>query len=201
MLEVARPNFGLTLDIGHLLMAGENPAQSVAMVARFGKLFGLHLNDAHVKLGAEDGLPFGSVNPMMALEVVLQLQKARYSGHVYFDTFPTTMDPVKEAELNILVFKALWERAAQLSGQLAELSSRHDALGLLQLLHMHSLQLLLQQDSLQLLLQQQSLQLLLQQQSLQLLLQQHGLQLEGAEALLGQQHEPGGHGDGTQTQA
>jgi len=200
MLEVARPNFGLTLDIGHLLMAGENPAQSVALVARFGKLFGLHLNDAHVKLGAEDGLPFGSVNPMMALEVVLQLQKAWYSGHVYFDTFPTTMDPVKEADWNIMIFKALWEEAAQLSGQLAELSVRHDALGVLQLLQQHRLQLMLQQSSIQLLLQQQSLQLLLQQQSLQLLLQQHSLQQEGAEYILGQQREPGGHGNGTQTQ-
>lgn len=28
--DVARPNFGLTLDLGHLLMAGENAAQSVA---------------------------------------------------------------------------------------------------------------------------------------------------------------------------
>ena len=30
--DVDRPNFGLTLDIGHMLMAGENPAQSVALV-------------------------------------------------------------------------------------------------------------------------------------------------------------------------
>ena len=28
--EVGRPNMGITLDVGHCLMAGENPAQSVA---------------------------------------------------------------------------------------------------------------------------------------------------------------------------
>lgn len=43
----------LTLDVGHLLMAGENPAQAAAMVGAAGKLYGLQLNDAHVKLGAE----------------------------------------------------------------------------------------------------------------------------------------------------
>lgn len=31
----------LTLDMGHMLLAGENPAQSVALVAAAGKLFGL----------------------------------------------------------------------------------------------------------------------------------------------------------------
>ena len=43
--QVCRDNFGLTLDFGHLLMCGENPAQSVAMVGRAGKLFGVQLND------------------------------------------------------------------------------------------------------------------------------------------------------------
>ena len=32
--DVDRPNFGLTLDIGHMIMAGENPAQSAAYFAR-----------------------------------------------------------------------------------------------------------------------------------------------------------------------
>ena len=33
-MEVNRKNFGLTLDFGHCLAAGENPAQSAAMAAR-----------------------------------------------------------------------------------------------------------------------------------------------------------------------
>lgn len=117
-----------------MLLAGENPAHSVALAARAGRLFGLHVNDAHVRLGAEDGLAFASVNPTMALELVLQLQKAGYRGSVYFDTFPSTMDPVAEAVYNIRKFKALWGKAARLSGRLAVLSRQHDALGVLQLL-------------------------------------------------------------------
>ena len=53
--QVARPNFGLTLDTGHLKMAGENPAQSAAMVMAAGRLFGMHLNDGHSRIGADDG--------------------------------------------------------------------------------------------------------------------------------------------------
>ena len=44
--EGNRSNFGLTLDIGHMIMAGENPAQSVAMVGRAGKLFGVQVRNA-----------------------------------------------------------------------------------------------------------------------------------------------------------
>lgn len=65
----------------------------------------LQLNDAHVKLGAEDGLAFGAVNPVMALELVAWLHKVRYDGHIYYDTFPRKEDPVREAEYNIRRFK------------------------------------------------------------------------------------------------
>jgi sugar phosphate isomerase/epimerase len=62
---------GLTLDTGHLLMAGENPAQSIAAAAKAGRLFGIQLCDGHSRLGSEDGLMFGAVHTTMALEVGL----------------------------------------------------------------------------------------------------------------------------------
>lgn len=73
---VGRANMGVTLDIGHMLFAGENPAQSVAAAAAAGRLFGVQLGDGHQRLGAEDGLMFGSVHPVAALEVVRWLQKS-----------------------------------------------------------------------------------------------------------------------------
>ena len=134
--EVDRHNFGLTLDFGHCIAAGENPAQSVAMVGAAGKLFGVQLNDGYGRLGAEDGLMFGSVHPEMALEFVRWLQKVGFSGHVYFDTFPRNEDPVREAEYNIRTFKRLWARAHALADAgIDELARRQDALGLLELLH------------------------------------------------------------------
>ena len=133
--EIDRPNFGLTLDIGHMLMAGENPAQSVALVGRAGKLFGVQLNDGHSKLGAEDGLMFGAVHGHMALEFIRWLQRVRFDGHIYFDTFPRNEDPVREAAYNIRRVKALWKQASELEkeGLDARLQA-HDAMGALELL-------------------------------------------------------------------
>ena len=151
-LQVARPNFGLTLDVGHLLAAGENPAQSVALAASHGKLFGVQLNDGYGRLGAEDGLMFGSVHPLMALEFIVWLRRARFDGHVYFDTFPRNEDPVREAERNIRAVKRCWARAVELDpagagdptgapndGPLARCQEAHDALGALELLQQGAL--------------------------------------------------------------
>lgn len=55
--EINRPNFGLTLDIGHMIMAGENPAQSVALVGKAGKLFGVQESRAHGDRTCEVRLP------------------------------------------------------------------------------------------------------------------------------------------------
>jgi sugar phosphate isomerase/epimerase len=133
--DIDRPNMGLTLDLGHCLAAGENPAQSAAMVGREGKLFGVQLNDGYQRLGAEDGLIFGSVHAAMALELCYWLQEVRFDGHVYFDTFPRNEDPVREAEYNIRAFKRFWAKAHRLRAEGVDGFLRaHDALGTLELL-------------------------------------------------------------------
>jgi xylose isomerase len=43
--SVNASNLGITLDIGHALLSGERPAQSVALLHRANKLFYVHLND------------------------------------------------------------------------------------------------------------------------------------------------------------
>ena len=140
--QVQRKNFGLTLDFGHCLMAGENPAQAVSMVAQGcsapGKLFGVQLGDGHSRLGAEDGLAFGSVHRLSALEFVYQLCKVGYSGHIYFDTFPRNEDPVSEAQYNIQTFRKLWVVARRMLGRdrarVEDMQRRHDAMGMLEYL-------------------------------------------------------------------
>jgi hypothetical protein len=140
MNEIDRKNFGLTLDFGHCLMAGENPAQSVAMVNRHNdKLFGVQLGDGYGRLGAEDGLAFGSIHPTAALEFVMWLIRTNFKGHIYFDTFPRNEDPVRECEYNIRQFKSMYHTAkALLEGEhkqtLEECLKKHDAMGVLELL-------------------------------------------------------------------
>ena len=134
--EVARPGrFGLTLDLGHLLAAGENPAQSAAAALAEKALFGFHLGDAHSRLGAEDGLAFGSVHAAGALELVYTLRAARWDGHAYFDTFPEAEDPVREAEYNARAFRRFWRRAGALErGGMGALLEAHDAMSALELI-------------------------------------------------------------------
>jgi xylose isomerase len=132
--EVDRPNMGLTLDVGHMLMAGENPGQSIAMVGRKQKLFGIQLNDGFTRLAAEDGLMFGSVHPSMALEIMYQLKRTNFCGHLYFDTFPQRSDPVREAEYNIRQVKRFFYAARDLDESvLRRINEDHDAIGALEL--------------------------------------------------------------------
>eukprot|EP00543_Licmophora_paradoxa_P003385 CAMPEP_0202445292 /NCGR_PEP_ID=MMETSP1360-20130828/4132_1 /ASSEMBLY_ACC=CAM_ASM_000848 /TAXON_ID=515479 /ORGANISM="Licmophora paradoxa, Strain CCMP2313" /LENGTH=236 /DNA_ID=CAMNT_0049061491 /DNA_START=41 /DNA_END=748 /DNA_ORIENTATION=- len=130
--EIDRRNMGLTLDVGHMLMSGENPGQSIAMAGK--KLFGIQLNDGYTRLAAEDGMMFGSVHPCMALEVMYQLKRIGFAGHFYFDTFPQRTDPVKEAEYNIERVKKFWMAVHCMDEkQLRQITDEHDALGAIKL--------------------------------------------------------------------
>ena len=126
---------GLTLDMGHMLMAGENPAQSIQMVGGK-KLFGIQLNDGYTRLAAEDGMMFGSIHPSIALEAMHQLREINFSGHMYFDTFPQRTDPVKEAEYNIRQVKKYWMAVNNMdNNEIERIAREHDAIGALELVN------------------------------------------------------------------
>ena len=115
-------------------MSGENPGQSIAMAGS--KLFGIQLNDGFTRLAAEDGLMFGSVHPGMALEIMYQLRRIGFQGHLYFDTFPQRSDPVMEAEYNIRRVKAFYRVAGDLLREpekLRQIQASHDAIGALEM--------------------------------------------------------------------
>jgi xylose isomerase len=97
--ELNRDNVGITLDFCHSLMAGENPAFSLALILRKKRLFGVHLNDGYGRF--DDGLMFGSVDPARAVEFMFYLVRAAYDGVIYFDTFPVREDPEEEFKKNV----------------------------------------------------------------------------------------------------
>ena len=119
-----------------MLMAGENPGQSISMVGRKKKLFGIQLNDGFTRLAAEDGLIFGSVHPSMALEIMYQLRRTNFDGHFYFDTFPQRSDPVEEAEFNIQQAKRFWKAACSIDeDRLRRITKEHDAVAALDMVN------------------------------------------------------------------
>lgn len=110
--EINRKNIGCTLDFCHMLMKHDSPSYGIALAARKGKLFGLHMNDGY---GWQDsGMIFGSVNPVFAMEFIYYLRLYKYEGVVFFDTFPIREDPFQETQANIDSFEAINNKIDQI---------------------------------------------------------------------------------------
>ncbi|MBY3424775.1 TIM barrel protein [Rhizobium laguerreae] len=105
--EVGLPNLGVTLDFAHVLYADEQPAFAAALIARYSRVLGVHLNDGYAK--RDDGLMVGAVHTQQTIELLCQIRKDGYDGAIYFDTFPdmTGLDPVHECEVNIQTVKRM----------------------------------------------------------------------------------------------
>lgn len=112
LADVGRKNVGVTLDFGHLLMAGENPAQSAALCLKDGKMFGLQLNDSHG--AADDGLLVGSIHLSETIELAYYLLREGYEGTYYFDTDPVRENPIQECEMNIVRMNHILDKAQKL---------------------------------------------------------------------------------------
>lgn len=92
--SVGAENLGVTLDIGHSLLAGERPAQSVAMLARAGKLFYVHLND-NDRNWDWDMLP-GAFNLWEFVEFFYYLNEVGYDDDWYaYDVMSKEIDTVE----------------------------------------------------------------------------------------------------------
>ena len=127
--EINRKNFGVTLDFAHVLYAGEMPAHAAALVARYSRILGVHLNDGYGK--RDDGLMVAAAHPIQTVELLYILGKLGYKGAIYFDTFPdiTNLDPVAECETNVATVERLARVADKLGNDaaLAAAISRQDA--------------------------------------------------------------------------
>jgi len=131
--EVGRPNFGVTLDVCHGLMTGENPAAVAALALTQGRLFGVHLNDGYGRV--DDGLMVGSAHLWQTLELLCVLGDGGYAGTLYFDTFPVLEDPATECAANVATVHRCLEILERLDrAALAAAQASHDALSVRQLL-------------------------------------------------------------------
>jgi len=90
--RVGADNLGVTMDVGHALIAGENPAAEMAMAHDAGRLFYVHFNDND--RGADwDMLP-ASVHLWQTLETLHYMRRIGYDGWVAYDVFTRTEDNV-----------------------------------------------------------------------------------------------------------
>lgn len=103
--EIAMKNVGVAVNFSHALMAGENPAESIAFLTRSNKLFQVYFSDCY-RLWDDMMIP-GSVNMWELMEALFYLKVARYKGCIIVDMLPTRMDPTHACQIalgNLLIF-------------------------------------------------------------------------------------------------
>ncbi len=120
-------NVGVIMDIGHSLLAMENPAEEAALLIREKRLFHLHNNDNYGDWDY-DMIP-GSVHFWEQLEFYWTLVKTGYSGWMNFDICPFREESVEACTLSIRHAKKLLELAGRLDpAVMADIASRDDAM-------------------------------------------------------------------------
>lgn len=90
--RVGAKNLGVTMDVGHALIAGECPAAEMAMAHDANRLFYVHFND-NDRAADWDMLP-ASVHLWQTLETLHYMRRIGYEGWVAYDVFTRTEDNV-----------------------------------------------------------------------------------------------------------
>lgn len=119
-LETGCENVGVAIDNGHVLQSGQNIAQNIEIVAKYGKLFGMHVNDNYGSW--DDDMIFGSVRFIELLEMFYALRAVGYDGTLDVDIFPyreNQFEATRECILNMKQFDTLidvigWEELTKL---------------------------------------------------------------------------------------
>lgn len=101
--ELGLPNVGAYLDFGHALMSREDPAESVTLLARHQRLFGIHVNDCYAQW--DDDMMVGSVHIWAMLEFLLALQRVGYDDWISLDLVPQRESPVEASAQSIVTLK------------------------------------------------------------------------------------------------
>ena len=87
---VGAKNLGVTMDVGHALIAGETPAAELCIAHAAGRLFYVHFNDND--RGADwDMLP-ASVNLWETLETLYYIERLGWDGWMAYDVFTRSGD-------------------------------------------------------------------------------------------------------------
>jgi xylose isomerase len=89
--RVGSPNLGVTMDVGHALLAGETPAMSAAMAHEAGRLFYVHFNDNN--RGWDWDIVPGAVNVWEMVETLYYLDVMEWEGWLAYDVFTKHGDP------------------------------------------------------------------------------------------------------------
>lgn len=111
--RVGLANVGGCIDLGHSLVAGENPGEAAVLLAREGKLFQVHVNDNHRDWDSD--LIVGTVSFWETLEFLYWIVRSGYDGWYLMDVFPYREDGGKALSLCVANTSRLLDMAASLT--------------------------------------------------------------------------------------
>lgn len=106
--ETGMASVGVTVDTGHAFMAGENVAESIALLMHHGKLFHMHFNDNY--RAWDDDMMVGSVHLVEYLEILYWLNKLGYDDWYSMDQYPYREDGRDAINESIRWLDSLWEK-------------------------------------------------------------------------------------------
>jgi xylose isomerase len=131
--DIDEPNLGMTMDVGHALIVGETPAESLCLAHSAGIPYYIHINDNNRKWDW-DLIP-GTRNFWDYLELFFYLKEFNYEGWVTADMSPMRVDPVRAFERTIATTEKVIEIVNRLdSGKILSMMREDQILETLQYL-------------------------------------------------------------------
>lgn len=103
--RVGADNLGVTMDVGHALIAGETPAMSAVMAHEADRLFYVHFNDNN-RAFDWDIVP-GAVNLWEMVETLYHLERMGWEGWLAYDVFTKHGDPVRAFDATLRAMESL----------------------------------------------------------------------------------------------
>lgn len=110
--KIAKPNIGITLDVGHSLAALENPAECAVLAMSENRLQQIHVNDNY-RDWDHDMIP-GSVNVWDFIEFFYWTRKLGYKGWYCIDSYPYRENGTEALQRSSQVSHKCWDIAGKL---------------------------------------------------------------------------------------
>ena len=106
--DIDEPNLGMTMDVGHALIVGETPAESLCLAHSAGIPYYIHINDND---GKWDWDYFcGTKHFLEYFEFLYYLKKLGYDDYLTSDTSPTRWNIKGTFEVNSRISNKIWQR-------------------------------------------------------------------------------------------
>lgn len=110
--EIAMKNVGVAMNFSHAMMAGENPAESIAFLTRANKLFTCYFSDCYRMW--DDAMVPGSVHLWELMEALFYLKTTKYKGYATLDMAPQRIEPSHACQIAVGNMSIFWKKLEKL---------------------------------------------------------------------------------------